>query len=461
MKISNGTKSHGTPAIANATAEVMENCLNTGNAVLKDAFVLLNACINIAGLISNALLIAVYMKNKQLKTKSNVIIAAMAVASIPLAVTELICSLIHIFGSAKYPSEHLLTAQNCVEVVFGYYIVQAIALMSVHRRFIVSKIQRPSVQTNVRRVKRILVLMMVYTAVISLPLIIEFNAAWLNVTFFIGCVCIDTSSFLYCYRLSHSILASLIPSFVIICTYGYVQKQIKRKSVPRQTSIRNGRIRRADRQSRINIFVILIFYLLFYFPRETMTFLFIVQKELSRQKWLYFAAILMSNLFEQFSSLVHVCTSTRYRLKLRQSFAKTEYSAQTRDSVASFRRLPNRNANESPQAVAVSEKCEKNRCQMVKFAVDGRRRRAEYQRKGSLSINRRCDTDQRYLVRFELESGTVIFGSTKAPERADECREERALELQTSHQSCKIDHPRLVRSYTDSELVVKRTLTDS
>ena len=315
----------------------VNSCIGEGINSFKNAYLVSNLGLNIVGVASNAIVVFVYKKNKQLRTKSNVIIATIGFASILLAVSETVFSVAHLVARERYPTMHWVTVQNCIEAIISYYSIQAMALMSIQRRTIVSQIRRPNNHTNLFHIKIILLAIGGITAATCIPLINMLRTTWLNFTFYFSCNFPEKGSDYYYFHIAFLAAFSFVPLCVTVGSYSYINNRIKRKSGTlrkkiKTESLKRGKLKRADMQSSLGITTILIFIIIFCLPREIMALLLAVQRSPIPQRWLYFASMLMSNVFQQFLSLVHACTSMRYRLKLRQSFTRPETSIQTTES---------------------------------------------------------------------------------------------------------------------------------
>ena len=321
----------------NASRCGVNTCKGEGINNFKMAYLVSNLGLNIIGIASNAIVVFVYKKNKQLRTKSNLIIATIGFASILLAVSEIAFSVSHLVARERYPTMHWVTVQNCIEAIISYYSIQAMALMSVQRRTIVSQIRRPNNHTNLFHIKIILLAIGCITAATSIPLINMLSTVWLNITFYFSCNFLDKGRDYYYLHIAFLGVFSFVPLCVTIGSYSYINNRIQRKSGTlrkkiKRESLKRGKLKRADMQSSLGITTILIFLIIFCLPREIMALLLAAQRRPISQRWLYVAGMLMSNVFQQFLSLVHACTSMRYRLKLRQSLTRPEVSIQTTES---------------------------------------------------------------------------------------------------------------------------------
>ena len=430
--------------------------------VLKMAFLISNSFINMAGIVANSIVIAVYQRNKQLKTKSNVIIATIGVVSIFLALSELAASLSHILGSKQYPNDSWLNIQKCIEVVFGYYTVHAMALMSILRRNIISHIRRPNIQTNLFKIKMALLVMITCIAGVSIPLIVTFDTTWLDVTFYLRCNVIEQNSVLFYSRIIHIFLVSFIPSCIVVVSYSYIQNHIRSKSrtlykKPGRQSLKRSSVRRPDRQSRLSIITILVFFILFYIPREVMTLLLITKKQFISNEWLYFTVILMSNVFQQFTSLMHACTSTRYRLNLRKSFKRVELSIQTRDSATSSKRQ-SKNRN-SKRKVMHTNNQRSNRT-LSNTPTVARAKRFENINTLHSTIDQHINDSSRdgsLSVRYVVENKILISGlKTSSGKTVD--FELKEVKIQCQKPKVNFSKSNSGRRFTDSELVIKSKL---
>lgn len=436
-------------------------CTNMEDGKLKLACLVINAIISVLGIVMNAVVIAVYRKNKQLKTKSNVIIATMAMVSIPLAVLEFVCSLVHMVNSRAFPYTYWLKIVKCIEAVLGYFIIQATTLMSIQRRSIISNINRPTIQTNVKKMKLILLATVLYTSAITLPLSIADQTVWLNITFYIGCHHLKVNKAVHYYRIGHFLLVSFVPSCLVIGIYSYIQNQIQRKSGtlhmrPGRESLKRGSVRRVDRQSSLTIVVIVVFFILFHFPREVMTLQLIIRKQLEEKRWLYLVTITLSNMFQQFSSLVHVCTSTRYRMKMRQSFARTEQSAQTRESGISTRRLPYQNSDKRKVVEFNNEQGGKN----IKSAAATEKKLCCVQLVDRRSSSRQnhSNTNGSFPVRYVVQREATVPRTRSSTEKSPRELSAGITIMDYDDVTCAGSWSSSGRRFTDSELVIKKNL---
>ncbi|XP_065062693.1 melatonin receptor type 1A-like [Rhopilema esculentum] len=337
--------------INNASVGTSKDEMAKGKNSLALTFITLLNCLNIAGIALNTMIIIVYRRNRQLKTKSNIIIVSMAITSIVLASSEMICStrvFISWTNARWYLNGSWCALQSCLEAILCHFTIHAIAAMAIQRQNIISKILKPNIQTKLLRTKLLLLATLTYITLISIPMFFYFQTSWVNLTMFLGCESAkrESSGSLY-YRAAYIGILFAIPFVVIFINYIYIHYRIKQKSLPLQRELKRRQLRkganlRADSYSGLNIIVILSFSTLFSLPTEVLSMVFKENMLSGDGAWIFYAAAVMSKIFEMFSALVHACASTRYRVKLRKSFitsGNTEFSlGQQKESAVSQRK---------------------------------------------------------------------------------------------------------------------------
>ena len=435
----------------------VSDCAKEATNNLKTIYLSSSICLNIAGIAINAMIMFVYQKFKQLRTKSNVIIVAMCITGILLAVSEMACSIVHMIAPAHNPNKHWVTAQKGIEAVLSCYCIQATAILSIQRQFIVNNIQRPHVHTKLLRMTLTLIAMAIVTATASIPLIIMSNTVWLNATFYTSKQTIETESRqYYYYRIIFTALFSLCPSCITIGSYCYIEHRVRRKSKNLHKRIRRDLLNRrmqkkADMQTSLGVVAILTFIIVFHIPNEAMTFLLVAQERLIPQKWMYFVTILMSNIFQQCASLIHVCTSTRYRVKLRQSLARTNLSTHTNESGTMSKKHP-LNILQKTKLTALNNQ-QTGSCHSTSVA---NRKSKEFRGIQILqSVHGSTITDnitkEHFMVKGLVEKEIVISICGQISGKSIDNTKSEQVATQSNRHKCNT----IVRRYTDSELIVK------
>ena len=416
--------------INNASVGTSQDELAKGKNSLALTFITLLNCINIAGIALNTMIIKVYRRNRQLKTKSNIIIVSMAITSIVLASSEMICStrvFISWTNARWYLNGSWCALQSCLEAILCHFTVHAIAAMAIQRQNIISKILKPNIQTKLLRTKLLLLATLTYITMISIPMFFYFQTSWVNLTMFLGCESAtrESSGTLY-YRAIYIGILFAIPFVVTFINYIYIHNRIKHKSLPLQRELKRRQLRkganlRTDSYSGLNIIVILSFSTLFSLPTEVLSMVFKENMLSGDEAWIFYAATVMSKVFEMFSALVHACASTRYRVKLRKSFVtsgNTEFSLgqQKAESVVSQRR----GASTLPDDRASSVRTVRRRQSSTQNA--GRKlseRRRSFDRRflrvslqanetATPSVSTKCETEQTHsdiCIHYERQNG--------------------------------------------------------
>ena len=413
-------------------------------------------CINITGIVINTIIICVYQKNKQLKTKSNVIIVTVGIASIILAASEIVCAAAYIISTVQYLTKDWLTVQRCIESVLSSYCILAMALMSVQRLSATSHMQRPNAHTNLLKTKILLLLIGSFTTVTSIKVVSMFNTVWFNITFYMSRHITKLDSKSNYFWMIYNALFSFLPSCVTIGSYIYIENRIRRKSGTLQRKIKRQSLSRsistrADMKSSWGIIIILIFIIIFHFPTEALTFLLATQRKLLPHKWLYLASILMSNIFQQYLPTILACTSTRYRLKLRKSFIRTKLTIHTNDSVTLTKRFPS--AVTKRKKLAVSNNRQFDRYNSTSSVIKNPNRQHSIQILHSFNG---CSTNDNnkgsFLVQYVVEKESVMLGIGKTSEEDPNVESEHET-IQNEKNTCRTRR----RRFTDSELTTRNT----
>ena len=295
------------------------------------AFTIINSIINIASTVLNVMTIIVYRIHKQLETKSNIIIASMAIAGIILAASELLTTL----GARTLSRWHLTeawsawcVAQNYIEAVLDYFILHAIALTSIQRQVIISKILRPVLHKKLWKMKAMLLTIVLYIIGVCLPMSIVFKGKWLNMTAFHGCKysCKRNNVASFYYELVQTFLLFVVPSLIILGNYAFIHHQIRKKSRASRRKLRRASFlpkqknRKTDMQTTLNITVILLVLAVFCFPKEILILVTLFKATKLNSSSL-FIVVILSNIFQQFASFIHVLTNTKFRAKFINTFS--------------------------------------------------------------------------------------------------------------------------------------------
>eukprot|EP00794_Sanderia_malayensis_P012229 gene12229-13489_t len=305
----------------------------TVNISERLAFIIVNMLVDVFATAFNIITLVVYWQFKELQRKANVSIFAMALAALVLTASHLGVTILGTIGEDMSIDKVWCSAEGFVEMVLGYFVVQTVALTSMQRQSIVSKITRPNSHQKLWKAKIKGIITIVWVSCLSIPLVTCFQTQHIDTTIYHKCYnnnhyrnLTSTFSVSQLYQMAHLVVLFVIPSFVILCNYVYIYIVVKKKSTITHKGLQRNRPAVPTRLC-CGIMVMLVAYILTMLPKNL--FIFTENTRLLRVPRLaLFTTNLLSNVFLQFSSLLHMFTSTRFKIKLMK-FLRSRTSNQT------------------------------------------------------------------------------------------------------------------------------------